>query len=120
MATATMKRALLSWEESQTAKSNLLGLLGDNRNIYTIIRTVSASGMSRTISVKMVHNGEIIDITYTVAKALEEKCISVNGHNAIRVNGCGMDMAWNLVYSLSSVLFAGQDRPGYELNHRHI
>ena len=114
----TTKTAVKEIQES--ARKDVLALLGDNRNVYTILRTVSASGMSRTFSLKTVHRGEIIDITYTAAKALGDKCIEVNGHNAIRVNGVGMDMGFHLVYCLSSVLFAEQDRAGYELNQRHI
>jgi hypothetical protein len=120
MATKTAKRAFSKWEHQQAAKEYALDLLGDNRNIYTILRSVSASGMSRTFSLKMVKDGEIIDITYTVAKVLNEKCIEVNGHNAIRVNGVGMDMGFHLVYCLSSVLFSEKERAGYELNQRHI
>lgn len=120
MATATMKKAFLKYEQQQTAKTQLLELLGDNRNVYTILRTVSASGMSRTISLKTIKDGELIDITYTAAKVLGDKCIEVNGHNAIRVNGCGMDMGFHLVYGLSSLLFSGLFEGGYQLKQRWI
>jgi len=120
MATATMKRALLKHQEQQTAKVHALQLLGENRNVYTILRSVSASGMSRTISLKTIQNGELIDITYTASRVLGDKCIEVNGQNAIRVNGCGMDMGFHLVYNLASILFSGQERAGYELKQRWI
>ena len=86
--------------------------------VYTILRRVSASGMTRHISLKIVQGGEIYDITYNAAVALGDKLHSVNGHNTIKVNGAGMDMGFHLVYSLSSVLFHGQDRAGYKIAQR--
>ena len=87
---------------------------------YTIMRHVSSSGMSRNISLVIANGDEVIDITYYASHALEGRLIESKGHRAIRVNGCGMDMGFHLVYSLSSVLFAGEDRAGYKLSHRWI
>jgi hypothetical protein len=115
-----MKRAFHSWEVQESSKRRLLVLLGDNRKIYTILRTVSSSGMSRTISLKMIKDGEVIDITNSASEVLNDKCLDANGFNAIRVNGSGMDMGFHLVYNLSSVLFAGQEQAGYELSQRWI
>jgi hypothetical protein len=83
--------------------------------VYTILRHVSSSGMSRNISLVIADGNDIADITYYAAQALGDKLIESKGHRAIRVNGCGMDMGFNLVYNLSSVLFTGQDRAGYVL-----
>jgi hypothetical protein len=83
--------------------------------VYTILRHVSSSGMSRNISLVIANGDEVIDITYYASHALEDKLIESKGHRAIRVNGCGMDMGFHLVYNLSSVLFTGQDRAGYVL-----
>lgn len=83
--------------------------------VYTILRSASASGMSRSISLVVAQGDEVIDITYYAAHALGDKLIESKGHRAIRVNGAGMDMGFHLVYNLSSVLFAGQDRAGYVL-----
>ena len=83
--------------------------------VYTILRHVSASGMSRDISLVMANGNEITDITYYAAAALGENLKESAGHKAIRVSGGGMDMGFHLVYSLSSVLFNGQDRAGYVL-----
>ena len=83
--------------------------------VYTIMRHVSSSGMSRNISLVIANGDEVMDITYYAAHALGDKLIESKGHRAIRVNGCGMDMGFHLVYNLSSVLFTGQDRAGYVL-----
>ena len=83
--------------------------------VYTIMRHVSSSGMSRHISLVIANGNEITDITYYAAHALGDKLSETKGHRTIRVNGCGMDMGFHLVYNLSSVLFKGQDRAGYVL-----
>lgn len=92
----------------------------DRPTVYTILRHVSASGMSRDISLKTMQDGQLIDITFTAAEALGEKVKEKDGHRVIRVGGCGMDMGFHLVYNLSSVLFAGQERAGYVLKQAWI
>ena len=101
-------------------KAQLRDLLGDQPNVYTILRSVSSSGMSRHISLKIAHKGEIIDITYLAARVMGDKLSEKLGHNTIRVNGCGMDMGFHLTYGLSSILYAGQDRAGYVIKQRWI
>lgn len=87
---------------------------GDEKPVVsTILRHVSASGMSRDISLYY----KDINITYSVAMALGDKVKSSHGFNAIRVQGCGMDMGFHLVYSLSCVLYGHDDRGGYRLSH---
>jgi hypothetical protein len=83
--------------------------------VYTILRHVSSSGMSRDISLAIGEGNDITDITYYASHALGDKLIESKGHRAIRVSGCGMDMGFHLVYNLSSVLFNGQERAGYVL-----
>jgi hypothetical protein len=94
--------------------------LREGDKVYTILRHVSASGMSRDISLVIAQGDEIIDVTYYVAHAMGEKVSESKGHRVIRVNGCGMDMGFHLVYNLSSVLFAGQERAGYVLKQGWI
>lgn len=100
-------------QEKERARERILELLNQQEpKVFTILRKVSASGMSRQISLKIVKEGELYDITYSVAKLLDLPL--VEGFNrAVRVNGCGMDMGFDLVYSLSAVLFKGQERAGY-------
>lgn len=119
---ASIKAQLLGVSDSDLAKQELLTnyLNENNLTVYTVLRSVSASGMSRKISLKVVDGSSIFDITYLVAKALGERMVNAHGFNAIKVNGAGMDMGFHLVYSLSSVLYAGQDRAGYVLSHRWL
>jgi hypothetical protein len=93
----------------------------DRATVYTVLRSVSSSGMTRHISLKVVDSdGDILDITYLAARALGDKLQERNGFNTLKVNGCGMDMGFHIVYSLSSVLFAGQERAGYKIAQRWI
>lgn len=79
--------------------------LTQGQKIYTILRSVSASGMTRHISLVIVADGELYDITYYAAAALGESLYETTGHRTIRQNGAGMDMGFNLVYNLASVLY---------------
>ena len=86
--------------------------------IYTFLRHVSKSGMSRDISLKIVDgDGTLRDITYTAALTLGYKPKDRHGSRVIRVGGCGMDMGFHLVYSVSHALYDGQDRAGYVISH---
>jgi hypothetical protein len=85
--------------------------------VYTLRRHISSSGLSQDISLYVVNNNKLENITYYAAHALGERIYDIAGHRAIRQQGGGMDMGFNLVYNLSSVLYAGQDRAGYVLNH---
>lgn len=115
------KKAFKELERVESVESLLKLMKDDPRpTVYTILRSVSSSGMSRDISLVYIKNNEPYFITYSAAKALGDRLVSRNGSDAIRVNGCGMDMGFHLVYSLSSALFAGQDRAGYVLSHRWL
>lgn len=115
------KRALKELEKNESIE-RLLKLIGDDKKpvIYTILRSVSSSGMSRDISLVYIKNGDPYFITYSASCALGDRLVSRNGSDAIRVNGCGMDMGFHLVYNLSSVLFKGEERAGYKLSHRWL
>jgi hypothetical protein len=118
----TISAQLKGVTDKELAIDNLLtNYLNDsNLTVYTILRSVSASGMTRRISFKVADGSNIYDITYLVAQVLGEKVVDAHGHNAIRVNGAGMDMGFHMVYSLSSVLYSGQERAGYKLSHRWL
>lgn len=101
------------------------------QTIYTCLRHVSSSGMTRAISLHIVRGKEIVDISWAAARALEMK-IDQN-HGGIRIGGCGMDMGFALVYDLGRVLWPnGTRRPhserngqpdrdgGYALTHRWL
>ena len=92
-----------SEREKMEAKERLLEILKPGATIYTVLKHVSASGMSRSIQLKIVQNGDICDITYPAARAMGDKIDPKNG--GIKIGGCGMDMGFALVYNLGRVLW---------------
>ena len=82
--------------------------------IYTQLEHVSKSGMTRYIKVRQIKDNYPYNWTYVVAKALGSKVS--DKHDAIRREGCGMDMGFELIYNLSSVLYGN----GYAINQRWL
>ena len=119
--TRSLEAQLKGTTDKELAIDNLLNnYLGDTPVIYTIVRSVSSTGMTRHISLKVAQGGEIYDITYSAALALGERLYDKGGYNTIKQNGTGMDMCFNLVYNLSSVLYAGRERAGYVIKQRAL
>jgi hypothetical protein len=115
MTTTLSKKAQAQLDRDYAVERLLTYYIKPGVKVYTIMRNVSSSGMSRDISLVIGDGNDIADITYYAAQALGDKLIESKGHRAIRVRGAGMDMGFHLVYNLSSVLFHGQDRAGYVL-----
>lgn len=93
--------------EQDEALSRLRGWLKPGDTVYTILRHVSSSGMSRDISAVFIKpntkDGQsIYDLDYNAQVALGWPSAKGAG---IRVGGCGMDMGFHMVYSLSSRMF---------------
>ena len=88
-------------------------VLKKDQTIYTILRSVSASGMMRTIDMFYVKDNNPTKIHYTTDKVfyLGKRDGKKEGY---RVSGCGMDMGFHLVNGLSSHLF----NDGYYLKHQ--
>lgn len=125
-------------QEKQEAIAFLREKCPPGTTIHTIVTRVSASGMSRDIVCFIVGDDRLPwNISGYVAKALgyqREK----HGVPAVRVSGCGMDMGFHVVNSLSYALHGhgpdndrgnghtiptitgGFARPGYTLNHRWL
>ena len=108
--------------------------------MYTILRHVSASGMQRRISLCIpctetdgrTTMGHILNLDHSVAIAIAIDA-KLHPKGGIVVNGCGMDMGFELVYRLGSALWPnGTDEPhgtrngepdregGYALKHQWL
>ena len=81
--------------------------------LKTIVIKVAPSGMSRRIKVLDIKDGNPSYWSYYVAKALGYK---LKDDGSILVQGCGMDMGFHVVYSLSQTLF----NDGYALKQRWL
>lgn len=75
--------------------------------VFTILRHVSDSGMTRRIDVVAFHKGEPLFLSYHVARALG---LRLDDRKAgVYISGCGMDMGFELVYQLGAALWPGGD-----------
>ena len=94
--------------EREAEKTEAVKLLKEfvkpGTTVYTVLRKVSSSGMSRQIDCYVIQDGRPRWITGLVAKACGIPRAD-QGHGPLRVGGCGMDMGFHVVYSLASVLF---------------
>ncbi len=92
----------------------LCELLQDVDVIYTDLKHVSRSGMSRSIALYVIKDNKPIWLSYYAARVLgwgwDDK------RYAVKVKGCGMDMGFHVVYALSSTLF----KDGYKLNQKWL
>ena len=90
--------------------------------IYTIARRTSSGGygISQDIALIYLKGGEPWNLTYYAGQVLGLKVKNCDGYNAINNIGGNMDLGFDLVYALSSYLYAGQDRAGYVLSHRWL
>ena len=84
--------------------------------VITVVRHVSASGMSRAVQVLGTdpETCEIEDYTHLLISAGLRK--RFGNHPGVRVNGYGMDMAWHTTYSLAHDIHGD----GYALKNRTI
>ena len=114
------KRAQAQLDRDYAIEHLLTHYVREGATVYTILRKVSSSGMTRHYSLLVAHNNKIDDITYYASQALEWTLSESTGHRAIKVNGCGMDMSFHLVSTLSAVLFHGQERADYILREAKL
>ena len=101
MATLTKKQQA----ERAEAIGELREMFKPGDRVTTLLRHVSRSGMQRSISV--LYGDQ--DVSYMVAQALGDR---VDKWGGVVVPGCGMDMGFHLVYSLSRTLYPVWDCVG--------
>lgn len=87
----------------------LKSILKKNARVYTILRHVSQSGMSRQIDLYYFDKkGEKYYLSWHASKVLGWSM----GKHGIKVSGCGMDMGFHLVYTLSRCMFGNKKNTG--------
>lgn len=95
--------------EKQEAIVKLRKMIPPGTVVHLIGRHVSRSGMSRTIQpIVLMKGGEPLHLGYLVAKAIGWGFDSKRG--GVRVAGCGMDMGFHLVHTLSYALHGMKNR----------
>jgi hypothetical protein len=98
-------------------------LLAPGDTVYTVVTHVARSGMSRHIRCYCVimQNGKPVVhwISNLVARALGYSQDYRSG--ALKVSGCGMDMCFHVVHSLSYALHGhAGERSGYSLRKEDL
>jgi hypothetical protein len=108
--------------EKQEALEKLKSWIKKGDILHTTVRHVSRSGMMRHISVrhlKATDNPErpvnVSNYDYHVARVLDLP--EAPNYQGVKIGGCGMDMGFHLVYSLSRALF--KDEPKGEGDRDH-
>ena len=122
MSVATLSKKAQKEQDRESARAYLLSILNKQNKptLYTNLKSVSSSGMSRDMKVLAVVESEIVDITYYVGKLDIGTIKERNGQRVIRVGGCGMDMGFHVVYSVSSMLYGYEERGAYTIRHEWI
>lgn len=90
-------------EEQTEALDYLKSTVKPSDTLYTVLKHVSQSGMTRHISVMRVTENKTIQcLDWYILRALDRREAK---DGSVVVGGCGMDMGFHLIYTLSSVLF---------------
>lgn len=95
-------------KEAQESIEKLNDWIKPGDTIYTLVTQVAASGMSRHMRCFFIQDNRPVDISWNVARILgcpwnRDKC-------TFRVGGCGMDMGFHVVHSLSYKLHGYDDK----------
>ena len=107
-----------SKEQRAEAIAQIRKYVSEGSTIYTVLRHVSASGMSRRIDLYTIRDNRPVFLTGYVGAILGMS--RRRDKDGLTVSGCGMDMGFHVVYNLSAALFGHDDRGGYKLNHEWL
>lgn len=94
-------------KEYEESLQNLRKWIKPGATVYTILRKVSRSGMQREISLVVFIDGRPIHPNYATSKVTGYRLNRGRAHDSLIVKGCGMDMGYNVVDSLSRALGYG-------------
>jgi hypothetical protein len=124
--TDTIAAQLRGITDKELSKERLLeDYLKETKTVYAVLRGASSSGLTQYVSLMVPgldHDGkpDLYNITWHASNVLGDKLHDRDGHRVLKLQGGGMDLGFNVIYNLSSVLYAGQDRAGYVLKHRWL
>lgn len=100
--------------ERERCINELRDLLKVNDTVYTVLDHVSRSGMTRHIRVVLIGEDDgqpyTLHPNYLVSQALGYR--QAKRSDGLVVSGCGMDMGFHVVYSLSRTVFPVYDCTG--------
>jgi len=117
MSTTTAPKLNKRQREFQEAREMLLKFLHHKSRVYCVLRSVSKSGMSRTIDFYTITednrgNGVESYMQYLTGWFGTLLDYRRDKHGALKVGGCGMDMGFHVVYNVGAMLWPkGTDKP---------
>jgi hypothetical protein len=88
--------------ERLEALNYLHSVLSDGDTVHCILRHVSASGTSRRIDFYTIKDNNLVFLTGYIGCALG---LTHRNKGGLKVLGCGMDVGYHTVYTLSRALF---------------
>lgn len=117
-------------------REELLGMLKPGDTLFTVIKSVSRSGMFRRMDVYRLVDNDRVWLTGCVASVIEARYSTDDWRKeaGMGLSGCGMDMGFEAIYRLSSALYpngfdcVGERCPSndhsngdrdYKSNHHH-
>ena len=104
-------------KDVEEARNTLVRLMPSGTTVYTILDSASASGMSRKIRLVVFKDGTDLHPNRSASVILGRSLKrGLGGSDCIVCKGCGMDMGFELVYSLSQAIYGD----GHSLNHRWL
>ncbi len=109
--------------EKQDRIKELKKVVRRGNTVYVVLRSASKSGASRTLSLFVIKYNKYTKRAepYWITQSIADICdYRLDKEGAIRVNGGGMDMGFDVVYHLSLALFGYENRGGYALSHQWI
>lgn len=112
--------------EALEARDTLRAMLPVGSTVTTVLLHRTSSGMSRTIVPTIgAAGGRVIDLTWLIIRA-DLGFTPDRDRGGFKIGGCGMDMGFSLVYSLSRGLYpdghlcTGHDRTETRRNGRTV
>lgn len=90
-------------QEQTDSIASLREWLADGDTVYTVLRSVSRSGMSRDVSVHIIRDGHPLTMTFHVSRTLGWR-LKRGFTDSVVVRGCGMDIGFHLVDCLSRAI----------------
>lgn len=89
--------------ESASAALRLHGIVKPGTTVYTVLRHVARSGMSRVVDAFVMTGNGPQPVGFLFARLLGWRWDGTRG--GVWVSGCGMDAGMELVYAASSALY---------------
>jgi len=108
---ATLTKAAQKAADIEESRQTLLRWLKPGDVVYTVLRHVARSGMSRRIDLYTFAPGEgggppvKLWLSWHAARVMGYRLGGKSGDDGIVVGGCGMDMGFHLVYTLGARLW---------------